>query len=83
MHRSICAIQQHVCLLTSMLGKLGVGQDLFAELEPVSVLLVFVTSLSKEGQRNHIMPKEQEWYLRERQRRSIKLIVEFTALSNN
>lgn len=37
-----------VVLLTSMLCKLGVGQDLFAELEPVSVLLVFVTSLSKE-----------------------------------
>lgn len=36
-------------LLTSMLGKLWVGQDLFAELEPVSVLLVFVTSLSKKG----------------------------------
>ena len=44
---------------TSMLGKLGVGQDLFAELQPVSVLLVFVTSLSKEarshwGQENKI-----------------------------
>lgn len=31
--------------LTSVLGKLGIGQDLFAELESVSVLLVFVTSL--------------------------------------
>ena len=47
-------------MLTSMLGKLGVGQDLFAELEPVSVLLVFVTSLSEEGERNHIRAKEQE-----------------------
>lgn len=38
-------------LLTSVLCKLGVGQDLFAELEAVSVLLVFVTSLSKEGEK--------------------------------
>lgn len=45
-------------LLTSMLGKLGVGQDLFAELESVSVLLVFVTSLSKEGYGNHIRSRE-------------------------
>lgn len=32
-------------LLTSMFCKLGVGQDLFAELQSVSVLLVLVTSL--------------------------------------
>ena len=32
-------------VLTSMLGELGVGQDLFAELESISVLFVFVTSL--------------------------------------
>lgn len=35
-------------LLTSMLCKLGVGQDLFAELEAISVLFVFVATLSKE-----------------------------------
>lgn len=38
-------------LLTSMLCKLGVGQDLFAELEPVSVLLVLVTSLWSRRER--------------------------------
>lgn len=32
-------------LLTSMFCKFGVGQDLFAELEPISVLFVLVTSL--------------------------------------
>lgn len=31
--------------LTSMFCKFGVGQDLFAELEPISVLFVLVTSL--------------------------------------
>lgn len=31
--------------LTSMFGELRVGQDLFAKLEPISVLLVFVASL--------------------------------------
>lgn len=44
-------------LLTSMLSKLGIGQDLFAELEPISVLFVFVTSLREEGQRNRFRPK--------------------------
>ncbi len=48
-----------------MLGELGVGQDLFAELEPVSVLLVFVTSLLKKGKRNHIRAREQEGEFRE------------------
>lgn len=32
-----------------MLSKLGVGEDLFAELQPISVLFVLVTSLSKEA----------------------------------
>lgn len=51
-HKVSAGLGQHTCcragLLTSVLGKLGVGQDLLAELESVSVLLVFVTSLSKE-----------------------------------
>lgn len=34
--------------LTSMLSKLWVAQDLFAELQAVSVLLVLVTSLQKK-----------------------------------
>lgn len=34
--------------LTSMLRKLGVGQNLLAELQPISVLLVLVASLQKE-----------------------------------
>lgn len=33
--------------LTSMLSKFGVAQDLFAELQSVSVLLVLVTSLQQ------------------------------------
>lgn len=40
-------------LLTSVLCKLWVGQDLFAELEAISVLFVFITSLSK-SQKTHI-----------------------------
>lgn len=36
--------------LTSMFGKLWVGQDLFAKLEPISVLLVFVASLKDKNQ---------------------------------
>lgn len=37
--------------LTSMLSKLGVTQDLFAELQAISVLLVLVTPL-QQWQRN-------------------------------
>lgn len=40
--------------LTSMLSKLWVAQDLFAELQAVSVLLVLVTSLQKRQSRLYI-----------------------------
>lgn len=35
---------QKYCL-TSMFSKLGISQDLFAELESISILLVLITSL--------------------------------------
>lgn len=59
----VCMHTFILVLLTSMLCKLGVGQDLFAELEPVSVLFVFVTSLSKEGKRNHIRSREPDIHM--------------------
>lgn len=39
--------------LTSMFGELRVGQDLFAKLEPISVLLVFVASLQDIKWKKH------------------------------
>lgn len=55
--------------LTSMLCKLRVGQDLFAELESVSVLLVFVTSLSTKEKRRITLGQENRSDTTEKDRR--------------
>lgn len=63
-----------------MLCELWVGQDLFAELESVSVLLVFVASLSKK-KRGSTLEQENKSDTTEKDRRrgSIKVTLEFTA----
>lgn len=72
-HLYICTSTR--LLLTSMFSKFGVGQDLFAELEPVSVLFVFVTSLSKKGK----IGQENKGKITEKEKRREKLILEFKA----
>lgn len=54
-HMNILVLMQNVGVsvcLTSMLRKLGVGQNLLAELQPISVLLVLIASLQNQETEN-------------------------------
>lgn len=51
--------------LTPMLSELGIGQDLLAELESISVLFVFVTSLWREREIITREQSKQVWHFRE------------------
>lgn len=49
--KKLCIFYDRMCDdSTSMFSKLWVGQDLLAELEAISVLFVFVTTLLKKRQ---------------------------------